>query len=557
MSRLVLPVLALVASAPLAAADFNVTRFDDPSPNGCFVGDCSLREAVMAANALAGHDRIRLGAGVFNLTRLAGGVSNDERVGPLWISDDTGLVGAGSGVGQTQVRWSAAVVADSPVFRVWNQGVPVAVSWSAMRVTHGRGQGGSGGCFALTETYSTYTLERAIVRDCWSSYNGGGIALSQATLVLTSSTIESNEANNDGGGVHLGFDSNLITASARIRSNSAGRDGGGLAFTHHFLTGATTAFWTDNGRSSVTSNQAERNGGGVVVSGDTSLVLDGSDPDSNLRLNFGKNRAGTAGGAFSRGPRFVALVPPRMDLAQVSVTYNFAPIGGGVHAVLPVAIEDAEFRGNSTTDSATNGSGGGLYLAVANEESTIARSSFWLNDAGAAGGGAIYSLGCAPLTLDNVSIHDNNAARGAALGAYGPVALNHVTAIDNTGTSAELYQYYAPSGSGCGTTYAVAANSLLAERCSARYTSAGGNQYGPDALACTATANDARQASDASFGLAAGTYGGAFTVMGWNADASVRPQRDFGLPANCLASDARGQPRADGLCDAGAFEQQP
>jgi hypothetical protein len=43
------------------------TRFDDPLPDGCAPSDCSLREAVMAANGSAGST-ITLAAGVYSLT---------------------------------------------------------------------------------------------------------------------------------------------------------------------------------------------------------------------------------------------------------------------------------------------------------------------------------------------------------------------------------------------------------------------------------------------------------------------------------------------------------
>src|SRR4051812_24455603 len=45
------------AAAPAASAStFTVPRADDPIPGTCDVGDCSLREAIMAANASAGPD---------------------------------------------------------------------------------------------------------------------------------------------------------------------------------------------------------------------------------------------------------------------------------------------------------------------------------------------------------------------------------------------------------------------------------------------------------------------------------------------------------------------
>lgn len=46
--------LALVAlvlpAAPAAADTFVVNRTDDPAPDGCDPTDCSLREAIIAAN---------------------------------------------------------------------------------------------------------------------------------------------------------------------------------------------------------------------------------------------------------------------------------------------------------------------------------------------------------------------------------------------------------------------------------------------------------------------------------------------------------------------------
>ena len=42
-------VAALALAAPAAAVDFTVTSLADTPPNGCTPGDCTLREAVIAA----------------------------------------------------------------------------------------------------------------------------------------------------------------------------------------------------------------------------------------------------------------------------------------------------------------------------------------------------------------------------------------------------------------------------------------------------------------------------------------------------------------------------
>lgn len=69
--------IVLCACPPGAGATtFAVTRVDDPLPNGCQVGDCSLREAVLGANANGDSDVIQLPSGTFVLTRGTLAISN-------------------------------------------------------------------------------------------------------------------------------------------------------------------------------------------------------------------------------------------------------------------------------------------------------------------------------------------------------------------------------------------------------------------------------------------------------------------------------------------------
>src|SRR6188472_3264940 len=79
--------------ASAGATDFAVTRTDDPAPNGCLPADCSLREAVLVANALPGTDRIVLPAGLYQLT-IAGTAADDAAVGDLDIDDNVEVLGA-------------------------------------------------------------------------------------------------------------------------------------------------------------------------------------------------------------------------------------------------------------------------------------------------------------------------------------------------------------------------------------------------------------------------------------------------------------------------------
>ena len=87
-------VLSGVAQGARDAAVFTPTRFDDPAPNGCNPGDCSFREAVIAANAAGGQDEIRLSAGTYTLS-IPGTAEDAAANGDLDITDSLIIRGAG------------------------------------------------------------------------------------------------------------------------------------------------------------------------------------------------------------------------------------------------------------------------------------------------------------------------------------------------------------------------------------------------------------------------------------------------------------------------------
>ena len=77
---------------PDAAKVFNVTKTADTNDGACTPADCSLREAVIAANANPGMDTVVIPAGVYVLT-ITGINENGAGTGDLDIGDDLNLVG--------------------------------------------------------------------------------------------------------------------------------------------------------------------------------------------------------------------------------------------------------------------------------------------------------------------------------------------------------------------------------------------------------------------------------------------------------------------------------
>lgn len=77
--------LGLCLAGAGQANTFTVTRGDDPAPNGCPVGDCSLREALEAAVVTPAGDLVVMGPGLYNVTR-----------GQLDVVGQVTIAGAGS-----------------------------------------------------------------------------------------------------------------------------------------------------------------------------------------------------------------------------------------------------------------------------------------------------------------------------------------------------------------------------------------------------------------------------------------------------------------------------
>src|SRR5262245_53166430 len=88
-------VAVLIAARFVAAATFNVTKIADTADGSCNA-DCSLREAIIAANANANtSDIINIPAGTYTLTR-AGANENAASTGDLDILGPVSIVGAGA-----------------------------------------------------------------------------------------------------------------------------------------------------------------------------------------------------------------------------------------------------------------------------------------------------------------------------------------------------------------------------------------------------------------------------------------------------------------------------
>ncbi len=187
----------LPPATPARAAGFDVTRFDDVSLGDCTPDDCSLREAIMAANQTPGLDVIRLPAGIYSLS-FPGRHENVAHTGDLDITDVVSIYGAGAD------RTTIFAYGIDRVFDV-RPGVSGTVIISGLTIAGGDvatdhgpfDQPEAGGGIRIASTTQLFDVE---IRGN-AAFTGGGIAHEGGTLLLSGSTVAENRAFRHGGGI--------------------------------------------------------------------------------------------------------------------------------------------------------------------------------------------------------------------------------------------------------------------------------------------------------------------------------------------------------------------
>jgi CSLREA domain-containing protein len=313
---LALLVLALaVGPVPSArAATFTVTKTTDSADGACNA-DCSLREAIIAANAAAGADTIVVPPGTYLLTLNMAGQEDASAEGDLDITDDVTLTGAGAST--TVVDGNGSILEDH-VFQIKG---PAKATISGITVRGGNatfagpGTRDDGGGIHVDDDPSeaTLILSDTFVTDNHADDFAGGVDV-DGIATLTNVTIAGNTADFGAGGLEV--EGTATITNVTVSANRAGDEGGGIAM---YGTSLTINNSTITGNTADADNDDDGDGGGIFA-GDPVVIR-----NTIIAANTDASSPGTVHPDCSTDP--ADLTSQGHNLVQVPGTCTFTAAG--------------------------------------------------------------------------------------------------------------------------------------------------------------------------------------------------------------------------------------
>jgi len=307
MMSAVLAALLACSVGSVGAATFNVTKTADTADGACDA-DCSLREAVIAANQSSGGDEIVLPAGTFQLTRddTAGDPFGTLQVDDLNEGGPDALTIRGAGRTSTIVEQT---ISPDPAGILQVAGDLTEFVLADMTLRGGFGVDG-----AALLTFAPTTIERVTFTEC-SADDDGGAVMNFAPLVVRQSVFADNFATDDAGAL-MTFDVATISDTTFDGNDALGNGGALMPFEELTLERVTF------------SNNRAGNSGGAMMTFAPVTVINGTFSNNQGGVAFPTGaRVAPSGGASHTGGAIHAFEPLR--LVHATVTGNTGPGGGG------------------------------------------------------------------------------------------------------------------------------------------------------------------------------------------------------------------------------------
>jgi CSLREA domain-containing protein len=382
---------------PVMAATFTVNTTadtEDASPgNGVCAdssGNCSLRAAIMEANALSGADTIVLQSGqTYTLSKdtdgdghaTDSGANNDD----LDITSTITIQGNGATIRRASTpTCNLNGTTNTGEFRIFEVRHGGSLTLQNVTVRNGCADGSGAnndGGGILNNAGGTLTVTGSTISGNSADDGGGGIRNAGGTLTVINSTISGNSAD-DGGGISNASGTLTVTNST-ISGNSADFGGGisnagNLTITNSTISGNSTSSsgggilnnaggtLTVTG-STISGNSADDDGGGILNNAGGTLTVTGSTISGNSASGFGGGigNAGNltitnstiSGNSADDGGGGIRNSGGTANLSFVTIASNSASTGGGIsHSGGTVNIKNS-IVGNNTASTGPNCSG--------------------------------------------------------------------------------------------------------------------------------------------------------------------------------------------------------
>ncbi|MEZ4592421.1 MAG: Ig-like domain-containing protein [Chloroflexota bacterium] len=364
----------LAQTKPAYAAVITVNTSADEYNND---GDCSLREAIMAANADtavdactpgSNHDEIQFSLSTPAIITLT--------LGQIVIETDP-LTLTGPGSDQLTISGNNGA-------RIFDIATGIPVTLTNLTLQNGRAATAGG----AVRSGGNLVISDAVLRHNSANADGGALSVT-GNLTLTNTEVLSNTASGEGGGVKVTGEMGVV--NGRFQNNQSGSYGGGI----HANTNLTI-----NGTQFV-SNTAALYAGGVWAWANATIVNATFDHNSATNLNAG-------------------AIYVRYDLALTNSTFSHNSAGqniGAIWASRDASIVGSSFSGNSTAS--------GRSAALQVHGSLWLTNTQWLNNQSAQPGGALVYLGGNGRIVN--TLFAQNVGGDATLEHSGTVEIWHTT----------------------------------------------------------------------------------------------------------------------------------
>ncbi len=457
---LLILLIVLLPAGPFATT-FPVTKTADTNDGTCDP-DCSLREAIDAANTNPGADDVPVPAGNYLLN-----------LGQLVVSDDVAITGTGQastiidGKASNRVfEIQSEVVADisgvtiqngftySTGGGIYNKGGDLTLTSSTVSGNYGYFDGGISSWGYLT------LIDSAVSENTSSMYGAGGIGNS-GDLTLTNSTVSGNSTYGYGGGIYTGGNDLTLTNST-VSGNTAGTGGGGIFIRWGYLTLTSSAVSGNTGggirnvggfatlTSSTVSGNTGLHGGGIFNWGGyltlTNSTVSGNDARTGggirnrgrgtttilTNTTVNENTAEKDGGGIRISGGYLTLTN---STVSGNVAYNE---GGGIHMTAHLFYDSTVTVTNSTVSGNTAGVRGGGIANVGRFSPTPHGATFAFTNSTVSGniassyGGGIHNSSpwISQTTLTNMIVADNSAPTDANCNGDDATSLGYNLADD-------------------------------------------------------------------------------------------------------------------------------